>query len=192
MARRGPKPQPAAVKVAKGNPSRRKVGTDPVEATAKASARVTAPAWLKEDGLAVWKRLAPRLTSLKLLTETDAETFGRYCRNFARWLKMQKRLDEHGEIYEIETASGVVRRADPAFLIGDRIERQLVSAEAMFGLNPAERQRIYAARAAGATAVVDLFGNPSNPATPRRGKGAAKAPQSQAEPAGKSPVGFLQ
>lgn len=190
MARRGPKPEPAAVKEAKGNPGRRKVGADPVDAS-KTSARVTAPAWLKDDGLAVWRRLAPRLSALKLLTETDAETFGRYCRNFARWLKMQARLDSEGEIYEIETASGLVRRADPAFLIGDRLERQLVSAEAVFGLNPAERQRIYAARAAGATAGVDLFGNPTAPQK-SRGKGKAKAPASPADPARKSPVGFLQ
>ncbi|TIU44697.1 MAG: P27 family phage terminase small subunit, partial [Mesorhizobium sp.] len=68
--------------------------------------------------LDVWNRLAPRVIGMKLLFPIDAETFGRYCRNFARWLKMQQRLDEMGEIYEIETASGKVRRADPSFIIG--------------------------------------------------------------------------
>lgn len=193
MARRGPKPQPAAVKLAKGNPGRRPTGADPVE-NGEGPAKVTPPSWLKTDGLAVWKRLAPRLAALKLLTETDGETFGRYCRNFARWLKMQQRLDKEGEIYEIETASGKVRRADPAYVIGDRLERQLVAAEAVFGLNPAERQRIFAARADGAAAGLgDLFGQASapQPAAPVRGKTKPSAPP-PAEPARKGPVGFLQ
>lgn len=197
MGRRGPKPESAAVKEAKGKPGRRPVGSDPVAiVAADAVARIDAPEWLNDAGREVWTRLAPRLVALKLLSPTDAETFGRYCKNFARWLKMQKRLDDLGEIYAIETASGVVRRADPAFLIGDRLERQLVSAEAMFGLNPAERQRIFAARAAGAgsgTGDRDLFGNQPAP-TPAKGKRATAKPNGQsASPSGpKSAVGFLQ
>jgi P27 family predicted phage terminase small subunit len=193
MGRRGPKPEPAAVKEAKGKPGRRPIGSDPVEPTEASPARIDAPDWLKDDGRDVWARLAPRLVALKLLTLTDAETFGRYCKNFARWLKMQERLDELGEIYEIETASGVVRRADPAFLIGDRLERQLVSAEAVFGLNPAERQRIYAARANGAgsgTGDRDLFGHPNTPSVGKGKSGGARATASPAR--SKSAIGFLQ
>ena len=181
MARRGPKPEPAAVKEAKGNPGRRKVGADPVAVESAGS--VSPPVWLKDDALVVWKRLAPRLIALKLLSATDVETFGRYCRNFARWLKMQKRLDEESEIYEIETASGIVRRADPAFAVSDRLERQLVVAEALFGLNPAERQRIFAARAS-TPPPGDLFAG-QQPSAP-----ASVANQSNAKPG--SPVGFLQ
>lgn len=187
MARRGPKPEPAAVKAAKGNPGRRVIGADPVEDATQSAAKaplatVEPPKWLKKDGLLIWKRIAPRLISLKLLTQTDADTFARYCRNYARWLKMQARLDDMGEIYEIETASGVVRRPDPAYMIGDRLERQLVSAEAVFGLNPAERQRIFAARAAKTTDPGDLFDEP-----PLR----HNASQAKPAPANK-PVGFLQ
>lgn len=192
MGRRGPKPEPATVKEAKGKPGRRPVGSDPVDVVAADAtlARIDAPDWLSEAGREVWNRLAPRLVSLKLLSPTDTETFGRYCKNFARWLKMQKRLDELGEIYEIETASGVVRRADPAFLIGDRLERQLVSAEAMFGLNPAERQRIFAARAAGTgKGDPDLFGQTA-PAPAGKGKGRTPAAPAPSRP--KSAVGFLQ
>jgi P27 family predicted phage terminase small subunit len=82
-----------------------------------------------------------------LITSVDVTTFARYCRNFARWLKMQRTLDDNTETYRVETASGVVHRARPEFLIADRLERQLMSAEDRFGLNPAERQRIMAARA---------------------------------------------
>lgn len=189
MGRRGPKPEPAAVKEAKGNPGRRPIGSDP--AVDQADARVAPPAWLKKDGLAVWQRLAPRLSALKLLTQTDVETFARYCRNFARWLRMQERLDKQGEIYEIETASGIVRRADPAFLIGDRLERQLAAAEAAFGLNPADRQRIFAARAGMAGYGADLFGNPVAPAKAKTTRGMAAHAGAEDQPQ-RGPVGLLQ
>lgn len=184
MGRRGPKPEPASVKRAKGNPGRRPIGDEPSAMAPVDAATVQPPTWLKAGkGLEVWKRLAPRIAAMKLLGRADAETFARYCRNFARWLKMQDRLDKVGEIYEIETASGVVRRADPSFLIADRLERQLSAAEANFGLNPAERQRIFAARAA-AGASADLFNAAG--VQPEQPKPAAAQPEARS-----SAVGFL-
>lgn len=186
MGRRGPKPEPASVKLAKGNSGHRPIGTDATpeqEDTQRSVANVTPPTWLKSDGLKVWKRLAPRLIGQKLLFQIDAETFGRYCKNFGRWLKMQERLDKMGEIYEIETASGIVRRADPSYMIADRLERQLTAAEATFGLNPAERQRLFAARASGS--LGDLFGAGKSPEKPAPG-GSKKA-----EGGSGSAVGFL-
>src|SRR5688572_1554207 len=169
MGRRGPKSQPAAVKRAKGNPGHRPIGADPQPAAAQGDASaektavvaVEAPAWLKKEGLKIWERLAPRLVSMKLLSPIDAEAFGRYCRSFARWEKMQRILDEEGETYESESQHGKLKRAHPAFLISDRLERQLLSTEDRFGLNPAERQRLYAARAAQPGFPGDLFGNHS-------------------------------
>lgn len=190
MARRGPKPEPAAVKEAKGNPGRRSIGSDPAEDKTAKVVSVAPPAWLKAEGLKVWQRLAPRLSSLKLLSQTDAETFGRYCRNFARWLKMQATLDKEGETYESDSLHGKLKRAHPAFLIGDRLERQLIATESVFGLNPAERQRIFAARAAtpGGAGDADLFGN-RTPAPVKKGKPAKSAPAAERS---KSAIGFLQ
>lgn len=174
MGRRGPRPEPAAVKVAKGNPSHRRIGTAPKEADEPTT--VMPPHWLNAEAYAVWKKLAPRLEAMNILRRVDAWTFGRYCRNFARWLAMNKRLDDVGEIYEIETDSGVVRRADPAYVIADRLERQLIAAEANFGLNPAERQRLFAARAAlGASGTLFDDAEQPRPTTPA-GQDAPAAP----------------
>jgi P27 family predicted phage terminase small subunit len=199
MGRRGPKPEPAAIKQAKGNPANRPIGADPAdaasgEANEKAAAPVvTAPAWLKKDGLKIWQRLAPRLVSMKLLSAIDAEAFGRYCRNFARWAKMQKVLDDEGETYESESAHGKLKRCHPAFLISDRLERQLLASEDRFGLNPAERQRLFAARAAQPTFPGELpFALPLAPASPNAGKPKVQQLAPAAAHAGQSsPVGFL-
>lgn len=196
MGARGPKPEPASVKVAKGNPGHRPIGADPVveieeikAAEAAPQPKVAPPAWLKGEGRELWERLAPRLAAMKLLTQIDAYTFARYCKNFAMWLKMQRRLTRRGEIYEIETASGKVRRTDPAFLIADRLDKRLEAVEDRFGLNPAERQRLYAQRAA-IPSLGDLFtarGAPPKPADKTPGS----PPAQEDDFTGGSPVGFL-
>jgi hypothetical protein len=99
---------------------------------------------------------------------------------------MQEVLDNEGETYESESAHGKLKRVHPAFLIADRTESKLLSAEDRFGLNPAERQRLFAARAS-QPFTGDLFGAP--PAGPMA-KGGKR--QAEARAAGDaSPVGFL-
>lgn len=177
--RRGPKPAPAAIREAKGNPGKRRLAVDPA-ATLAATSGVAAPEWLKGEGLKVWKRLAPNVARLKLLTPVDAESFARYCRNLARWLKMQAVLDREGETYESESAHGKLKRAHPAFLIGDRLARLLESQEAVFGLNPAERQRIFASRTMTPDPAGDLFGARREADAP----GAAPVPAAPTSPVG--------
>jgi P27 family predicted phage terminase small subunit len=195
MGRRGPKPEPVAVKRAKGNPGHRPVVEDSAAALPTGAVSIQPPAWLhskrkgarKAEGLEIWNRLAPRLITLKLLTPADVETFARYCRNFARWLAMNTILDREGEVYETVSQHGNLRRAHPAYLVADRLERQLLAAENNFGLNPAERQRIFAARAqTGDPAARDLFGGEEKrPADTTAAKPAEPAAPSE------NPVGFL-
>lgn len=183
---RGPKPKPDAVKSQKAAVRSTRAARDLPAVASPALAAGEPPSWLKKDGLAIWNRLAPTLRAAKLLSEADVLTFARYCRNFARWLDMQKAIDKGGEVYEIETASGKVRRADPHFLIGDRIERMLLAFEDRFGLNPAERQRIMAARI-NTGAAGDLFAKEAD-----KRKDDAAAPASEPAVAIENPVGMLQ
>jgi len=188
MGRRGPKPQPAGVRQQKAPVRSRSRKTAKAAQPSAPAASGAAPAWLKGDGLKIFSKMAPTLRSMKLLTETDVPAFARYCKHYARWLGMQKRLDVGGEFYEIETASGTVRRADPAFTMADRLDRMMLAFEDRFGLNPAERQRIMAARAnTGATG--DMFGNAPGKDAPREGDPAAAAAPA-AEPI-EGPIGLL-
>lgn len=199
---RGRKPQPGTVKEQKGavrSTRKRPPASAPAASSATAAiGGVAPPAWLKLEGRTIWHRLTPHLRAAKLLTPADAETFARYCRNFARWLKLQRVLDREGETYETETygmaADGgeargsKLKRAHPAFLIADRLERQLLAAEDRFGLNPAERQRIFAARSQTGVSG-DLFAPADGPADKRDGDPAAQ-PAAAAEPI-ESPIGLL-
>jgi phage terminase small subunit len=100
---------------------------------------------------------------------------------------MQTDIDKEGEAYESESQWGKLKRVNPSFLISDRLERQLLATEDRFGLNPAERQRIFAARAA-AGAPNDLFA-PSQRPEKRDDDPAAQA-MKPAEPE-QGPIGFL-
>ena len=190
MGRRGPKPQPEGVKDQKApvrSRSRKTANAAPPTAPAASGA---APSWLKGEGLKIFQRMAPTLRGMKLLTETDVPAFSRYCKHYARWLDMQKRLDKDGEFYEIETASGKVRRADPAFTMADRLDRMMLAFEDRFGLNPAERQRIMAARAnTGATG--DMFGSASNKEPERHRPDDPAAPAAPAAEPIEGPIGLL-
>lgn len=198
---RGRKPSPASVRSQKTAVHSKRPDTRPTTETApvRSVRALSAPAWLKGDGLKIWKRVTPRLSQAKLLGPADLETFARYCRNFARWLSLQDQIDRDGAIYETETYLGSrrdgqdderpavkLKRAHAALIVADRIERQLLATEDRFGLNPAERQRIMAQRAqTGVTG--DLF----DPAPGgKSGKDPATRPTSAAEPVD-APIGML-
>ncbi|ARQ01895.1 phage terminase small subunit P27 family [Pseudorhodoplanes sinuspersici] len=189
MGRRGPKPEPGAVKEQKAPVRSRQRKTVAATLPGAPVASGDAPKWLKDEGLKIFQRMAPLLRSMKLLTEADVPAFARYCKHYARWLSLQKRLDKEGDIYEIETASGKVRRADPAFTMADRLDRMMLAFEDRFGLNPAERQRIMAARATtGATG--DLF-NAGQAKDPERRSDDPATPAAEAAEPIEGPIGLL-
>jgi len=165
--RRGPAPEPAAVKKAKGNSGHRPIVTVDIEEAANEAAamgssttEIQPPDWLNKGGLKVWSDIAPRLTVMKILTTIDANTFARYCQSFGRWVELEKTLDAKGTTYESESPHGKYVRSHPAFMQASRLNRELMMMEQSFALNPADRQRLFAARAAAAMAP-GLFDPPS-------------------------------
>lgn len=187
MARR---PQPAAVREAKAPVRSARKPPEPeavVEVVAEAPAS-RAPAFLKGEGLAIWNREAPRMRQARLLNPTDETAFARYCANLAKWTSLRAKLDRRGYTYESNSAHGKLRRVDPDFMVADRLERMLLASEDRFGRNPAERQRIMAARAA-AGGQGKLFDTDPTPPAPRADD-PASLPSAPAE-AIDGPVGFL-
>ena len=173
--RRGPKPESAAIKIAKGNPSKRRIGLDPKSGSESGLPVVSAPDFLTKDDLVHWRKLTPRLVQLKLLTEVDETAFARYCSALNRWVRVKNILDANGETYTVESPHGTYLRPRPEVNTEDKLQRQLESFEAKFGLNPSDRQRIFASRAN--IAPGDLFDAPSAAQSPV-GQGLEVAPKS--------------
>lgn len=186
---KGRKHQPAAVKAAKGNTGRRPVVKDPAATSAPLpTVGIAAPAWLDGDALKIWNIHAPISAQLKLLTEADVNAFGRYCQNFSSWIVARKDLLKRGMTYTVKSAHGSYIRKNPSFDQMHALENDLVRLEDRFGMNPAERQRIFAVRAAGAGmggGQLPLDGGRDNAGDKLSGN------DDDQPPAGSGPVGFL-
>lgn len=183
----GRRPDPAAVKAAKA-PVRSKRGRSPSQPELALDqvpeARLRVPAGIKGRAAEIWQKIAPKLRDVRLMAETDEHVIARYCRNYAKWEQLRDGLDRRGYTYDAVSTSGArLRRLDPAFLAADRLERQLLAIEDRFGMNPAERQRIMAGRAAPARGELPFGGQP--------GQDDLAAPPAPAAEPEDSPIGFL-
>ncbi len=180
MGKRGPKKQPPAIATAKGNPGHRskKSLEDPAVALSLAGAGagytksegvggrsesvlIPSPPWLTDEARKIWRAKMPELVKLNIMQRVDAYAFGRYCENFAMWLQAKRDMKEGGAWYRSSSPHGEYKRAHPAFMIADRLDRALDRAEANFGLNPADRQRLFLARSD--NPIGDLFGHHEKP-----------------------------
>lgn len=79
---RGRRPKPTALKKLEGNPGKRPLNElEPVPPVAS----LRCPNYLLPEARKEWRRLAPILMNLGLLTAADAVPFAGYCQAYARW-----------------------------------------------------------------------------------------------------------
>ena len=68
MATRGRKPKPTALKLLEGNPGKRPINEhEPIPP----KGTVKCPTWLEPEAKKEWKRLAPSLEAMGVLTQAD-------------------------------------------------------------------------------------------------------------------------
>lgn len=183
---KGRKPKASAVRE-QLEPVRSKRTRRALDASVKLNGVVQPPRWLEGAGLEEWNRLAPTLQAAKLLTVADGNAFARYCRDLADWLKLRTEMDASGLSYETKSAHGDMLRVHPNFLIAYRLQQSMLAIEDRFGLNPVERQRIFAERARSGT-TGDLFDH-AQPATATPATERTRAVI--AAPADEDPIGIL-
>ena len=93
MATRGRKPKPTALKLLEGNPGKRPINENepiPPKGTVKC------PTWLEPEAKKEWKRLAPSLEAMGVLTQADLTAFAGYCQAYARWKEAEEFISQHG------------------------------------------------------------------------------------------------
>jgi len=144
MATRGRKPKPTALKLLDGNPGKRPLNDrEPVPP----KGNVKCPSWLMPEAKKEWRRLAPSLEAMGVLTMADLTAFAGYCQAFARWKEAEERLAVAGAIFK--TPSGYVQQV-PQVSIAQQNLKIMQSFCTEFGLTPATRARIIAGGAEGA------------------------------------------
>ena len=133
---RGPKPKPTKLKVLHGNPGRRPLND---REPAPAPHSLEPPAWIDGDALAEWRRLAPLLHRLGLLTEIDEQALTSYCQTWARWKAAELQIRKHGMVLRGKGGFPVI---SPYVAVANRSLAHLKQLLAEFGMTPAARTRV--------------------------------------------------
>lgn len=136
---RGRKPKPTAKKKLQGNPGRRPLPAEEPEFTGT----TTAPKWLDSTARQEWRRLAPRLELLGILTAADRAAFAIYCSQYSRMVRAEKFLQSPkaggSEVYV--TATGALRTW-PHVHIANQAAKVCKEFITEFGLTPSSRTRL--------------------------------------------------
>lgn len=140
MAVRGRKPLPTALKDLEGDRGHNRRPLNRQEPT-PSSDGVKCPIWLETEAKKEWKRLAPSLLAMGVLTNHDLSAFAGYCQAYARWREAEEFLSKHGTTFE--TPNGYVQQV-PQVSIAAQSLKIMQSFCAEFGLTPASRARLYA------------------------------------------------
>lgn len=119
----GRRPQPTALKVLRGNPSKTKLNQDEPKPPA---GEVVKPAGLSVGAAAVWDELAPICLAMRTLTVADQQPFATLCELQATFRKVValKGSEDFRPRQELDTANAL----RPYY--------------ALFGLEPVSRARI--------------------------------------------------
>jgi P27 family predicted phage terminase small subunit len=114
MGKRGPQPQPTALKAVKGNPGKRRLVPDAVKPVISGN-EPEPPAFLGEIAAAEWRRIARTLHLNACLGDLDVQLFAMYCQSFEDWMKATEALERQAEQErEIERSIVAWELADPA------------------------------------------------------------------------------
>src|SRR5262245_51068611 len=93
MGARGPAAKPTALKVLQGNPGHEALNTREPK---PAPIAPKCPSWLDADAKREWKRVAPELEKLGLLTQVDMVALAGYCQSYSTWKLCQQKLATKG------------------------------------------------------------------------------------------------
>lgn len=142
----GRPPVPTALKLLRGNPGKRPL---PSGEPRPAAVEPQMPGYLDPIARREWKRTAPRLVRLGLLTEADGELFGGYCQTVSDLARINKAMRACGYkmLAEKHTVDGAGNehlevKTNPLVIQRRNALAQLRYFCQEFGLTPSSRAKI--------------------------------------------------
>lgn len=102
-------------------------------------ATIDPPAVLKGEALEEWKRRAPQLLAVGVLTEVDVPAFLGYCRSWGRYVDAEAKLETTGEVVKSPTGYPI---PNPYRAIANKALQQCQQFWAEFGMMPSSRSRV--------------------------------------------------
>jgi P27 family predicted phage terminase small subunit len=132
---RGRPPKAAALRILEGNPGHRPIPIPPTPPIAE----VRCPAWLDALAKAEWRRIAPLLDQMHLLTALDVAMLASYCSAYSELQQATEILKSRGRTFE--TPSGY-KQQRPEVGIAHRATLLIRLLAGEFGLSPTARMRL--------------------------------------------------
>lgn len=138
---RGRKPKPSHLKEVEGNPGKRPLNENEPRPRPVAPA---CPRWLPPEAKKEWKRVAPILKRLGLLTEIDGDALMAYCWAVHRFKHAARMLlpGEDGKYKDIVTTPNGHYQANPYVTMANQALKEMRAFQTEFGMTPSSRSRI--------------------------------------------------
>jgi P27 family predicted phage terminase small subunit len=137
MGQRGPKSQPTAMKLLRGNPGKRPLNKN--EPLPTISDCPNAPDYLDATAKLVWAKLAKELHRIKCLSEVDENAFGLYCMYQGLFIDCCEKLKTEPIII---ISNNKQPYQNPLVGIRNKAAEQIKKWSAEFGLTPSARSRL--------------------------------------------------
>lgn len=110
------------------------------------------PTWLSAKARTHWRKIAPHLLRMGVLTEGDGTALAMLCDAIADYVQISQTLKKSGLTYEAETRDGMRIMKHPLVTEKDAAWKRFHRMAVEFGLTPSARRRV---NGAGATEDVD-------------------------------------
>jgi P27 family predicted phage terminase small subunit len=142
---RGRKPKPTNLKILEGNPGQRPLNKNEPKPKAE---RLRCPGWLSKEAKREWRRIAPELYRLGLLTVVDRMALVAYCEYWAEYERLQKGINRRGRTYSSRggkgkgSGKGRYRQQTPEVSMRNKAFANLLKLCAEFGFTPSARGRM--------------------------------------------------
>jgi P27 family predicted phage terminase small subunit len=140
MRRNGPPPIPTHLKLLRGNPGGRPLNRNepqppPVETTEP-------PDYLIGHAADEWRRIAPGLRALGLLTALDIHVLAAFCVSYGRWRETEEVIADLRKQESVLSSLIVEGRINPLVKLSHLMAREMLRYAGEFGFTPATRSRI--------------------------------------------------
>lgn len=142
---RGRKPKPTNLKLLEGNPGKRPLNQNEPK---PAPIAPKCPSFLSKSAKAEWRRIAPQLERLGLLTGVDMANLAGYCRAWSELVDAESFLQKHGQTYQIPKRDeegqvvGLYVQQWPQVTIARKAQEEIRAYSSLFGLSPSDRGRM--------------------------------------------------
>lgn len=141
MGQRGPQKNPTQLEVLRGNPGKRELNKNEPKFE-KENEVPKPPAFLSTNAKKEWKRVAPILYKMGLLTKSDYSALAAYCQNYHRWIEAEKEIRIRNSLTTVDENGNL--KAIPEIKIANEAMQGMLKFAKEFGLTPASRTGVVA------------------------------------------------